>query len=241
MPYVIAHRGASIEAPENTIASIKRALALKSHYVEIDVRLSKEGVPILLHDDSAARMLGISCAPFVHDLSLSEIQAIDVGRLFNPAFIGETIPTLAEVLRLEWKKTGLMLEIKECPQNPQVIVEAIFRVLIETPNLPPSLIIGSFSPSIIQEVQRHQHRLPSLQVIGIVEESEMLDSFLKQDLHHLALWHPLITNELIHSLHSKQFDVWAFTIDSPDIAKSLVSLGITGIISNDPQTILKGY
>lgn len=242
MPHIIAHRGASIEAPENTLASIKRALALKSHYVEVDVRLSKEGIPMLLHDDSAARMIGTSYAPFIHDLTLSEIQTIDIGQFFNPLFVGEQIPTLAQALQLDWGQTGLMLEIKECPQQPDIIVKEVFQVLAQASSLPSPLIIGSFSPSIIHEVQKHQHRLSSLiRIIGIIEESEMLVPFLKQEIPSLALWHPLITAELMHSLHSQNFDVWAFTIDDLPMAKSLASLGISGIISNDPQTMLSGF
>lgn len=242
LPHIIAHRGASLEAPENTLSSIKRALALNSHYVEMDVRLSKEGVPILLHDDSAARMLGSSYSPFVHDLTLPQIQAIDIGQFFHPRFAGEKVPTLAQALELDWGKTGLMLEIKECYESPRIVVKEIFHVLEQSHTLPSSLIIGSFAPSIIMEIKKYQNSLPiPIRIIGIIEESEMLAPFLKLDIPSLALWHPLINAQLMQQLHSLNFEAWTFTIDDFAMAKSLVSLGIRGIISNDPQLMLKEF
>lgn len=238
MLQIIAHRGASKEAPENTLAAIKRALALKSHCVEIDVRLSKEGIPVLLHDEAIVQPSKADCAPLIHHLTLPEIQKIDVGRAFGQEFTGETIPTLADVLALDWNDTGLMIEIKECPQEPELVVKAVFQVLAAAKKLPPFLVLGSFSIDIVQEIARYQDQYPAMRVIGIVEEPDMVARFVAKKLRHLAIWHPLVTEDLMRALLSRNIDIWTFTVDDPNLAQLLITLGVSGIISNDPKLML---
>jgi glycerophosphoryl diester phosphodiesterase len=237
---IIAHRGASKEAPENTLAAIKRAISLKVDYVEIDVRLSKEGIPVLLHDPSAARMIGVKKTPLIHQLPLVQIQELDVGQRFGHAFIGEKIPTLWEALSLDWNHTGLMIEIKECPQHPKILVDAVLAVITQMKKPLPHVIIGSFSIEIIKEVQQHlaDFTFP-MGIIGIIEKLEKLTPFIEQGVKHVALWYRLITPNLVHSLKEQGIAIWTFTVDDITMAKNLISSGINGIISNDPQMMIE--
>lgn len=238
-PKIIAHRGASKEAPENTLSAIKRAIALKVDYVEIDVRLSKDGIPLVIHDSSVARMTGIKDYPSIPHLTFSQIQQIDVGQRFGKSFQGEKIPSLSEVLSLDWKQTKLMLEIKKCPQKEDVLVKAIFNILSEMKTL-PSIIMGSFSVEIIQEVQQQlKHSLIPIETIGIVEKHEMLTPFIELKMNHIAIWYKLITPYLVQDLTDKKIDLWTFTVDDVNVAKFLISLGVKGIISNDPKTMIE--
>lgn len=233
---IIAHRGASEQTPENTISAINLALELQADYVEIDVRVSKEGIPVVLHDPSAARMIGAASSPPIDELALLQIQQIDIGRLFGKAFVGEKIPTLMEVLNLNWNQTGLMIEIKECSERPEILVSKIFNVISNIKKTPPDIIFGSFSPDIIREVQRQSPMLNSpIKTIGIVEEPDLLHPFLEQGLKHLALWYKIVTPELMRSLKEKEICVWTFTVDDFNVAHFLISLGISGIITNIPK------
>lgn len=239
-PLVIAHRGASVEAPENTMAAIRRAIALNADYVEIDVRLSKEGIPIVLHDPSTARMTGEKNTLPVRQLTLPQIKEIAIGQRFGKVFAEEKIPTLMEVLSLDWKNTGLMIEIKKSVKNPQVIVDAVFQVLTHVKQPLPSLSIGSFSIDIVKEVQKQSNRLnPLPEIIGIVEKPEMVALFMKQQVKRLALWYRLINWDLVRSLKEKKMEIWTFTVDDLEVAKFLISLGINGIISNDPKKMME--
>ena len=93
MVITIAHRGASAIAPENTLASIHAAIALGVDYVETDVRLTQDGVPILLHDADLNRTGGMSHSLPVHQLSFKEIQKADAGTWFDQKFAGEKVPS----------------------------------------------------------------------------------------------------------------------------------------------------
>lgn len=240
MENIIAHRGASKEAPENTIASINRALDLGANFIEIDVRLSKDRIPVVIHDPSPARMIGVKSAPAVNQMTLAEIQQFDIGKLFGKAFIGEKIPTLLDVLNLNWKKTGLMIEIKKSVQQPKVVVKAVFEVLAQTSLPLPFIIIGSFSPEIISEAKNSLDQINQpIELIGIAEKPDMIDAFIELDIKRLALWYKLISPELINYLEENGIDIWSFTIDDLKTAQFLISLGVNGIISNDPQAMIE--
>ncbi|HEV8052261.1 MAG TPA: glycerophosphodiester phosphodiesterase family protein [Parachlamydiaceae bacterium] len=238
--HIIAHRGGAKEVPENTMAALKWALDLKVDCIEIDVRLSKEGIPVVLHDPSAARMIGALKSPQINRLTLSQIQEFDVGLLFGNAYFGEKIPTLLDVLNLNWKKTGLMIEIKKGKQRAKVLVDAVFDVLASVKMNLPLIIIGSFSVEVVKEIQNHPLLAElNIEVIGIVEKPEMIPRFLELDIKRLALWYKIITPSLIQPILKKNIDIWSFTVDDIKIAQFLISLGINGIISNVPKMMLK--
>lgn len=239
-PAIIAHRGASDAAPENTLSAIRKALELDVDFVEIDVRLSQDGVPILMHDESLARIAGSEHAPHVHHLSLPQLLEVDAGNWFHPKFSGEKIPTLAEVLALSWRSTGLMIEIKECPQTPEEVVAAVFDVLLGCKHALPRLVIGSFSLHTLLEVKKHLHRLKEpAEMIGIPEKWDMIIPFIEHGTHRLAIWHKLINPTLMHLLqHEKKIDVWTFTVNDVADAQSMISLGVKGIICDAPSLML---
>jgi len=249
-PKIIAHRGASSSAPENTLSSIRKALSLEVDYIEIDVRLSNDGIPVVIHDESLVRTGRIitndhssaAHAPFeianplVHELTLNEIKSYDVGSWFHDSYVGEPVPTLQEVLQENWLGTGLMIEIKECDQSPKVIVEAIFEVLNNMPALPSNLLIGSFCLETITEVnKRLDPSKPIAQVIGIAESSDMIPQFLQNGASHIALCQSILTPDLVDRLNKQDVEVWTFTVDDHLFAKKLVSYGVSGIISNAPS------
>jgi glycerophosphoryl diester phosphodiesterase len=239
LPRIIAHRGVSSEAPENTLSSVKKALDLGVHCVEIDVRLSKDGTPVVLHDPSASRMAGVKGAIPVSQLTLSEIKEFDVGRHFDDAYIGERIPTLLDVLNLNWQNTHLMIEIKKSYKKPHSIVKAVFQAIEDAKSPPSNILIGSFSHEIIKEAQKQRlPNGPNVEFIGIVEKLNLIDPFISQNVKRIAIWHKMADKDLIHSLTKKGMEVWSFTVDDPQLAQNLIALGIKGIISNDPKLML---
>jgi glycerophosphoryl diester phosphodiesterase len=245
-PKIIAHRGDSSSAPENTLSSIRKALALHVDYIEIDVRLSKDGIPVVVHDETLIRTgrihhgeqssISDGSDPFIHEMTLNEIKRFDVGRWFHDSFIGEPVPTLEEVLQEDWQKTGLMIEIKECDQSPTLIVEAIFKVLNRMSFLPSNLMIGSFCLQTITEIKKRLTPLdPIARVIGIAEDLEMIPHFLQNDVKCFALCQSILSPELVSELNEQDVDVWTFTVDDHHFAQKLVSYGVSGIISNTPS------
>jgi glycerophosphoryl diester phosphodiesterase len=236
---IIAHRGASGISPENTLSAIEKAISLHVDYVEIDIRLSLDNIPVVIHDPSLRRTTGLREAPFVHRSTLAEIKRWDVGKAFDNIFAGQTVPTLEEVLQLPWKNTGLMIEIKNCPQPEKQLVEAIFHTISAVPSLPP-LVIGSFSPEIVKWISKFRsEKLQMIRPIAIIEKQEMIEVFLSLGLKHIALWYKLISPPLVDFFREKEIEVWVFTVNHIREARFLYSLGIEGIISNYPDKISK--
>jgi glycerophosphoryl diester phosphodiesterase len=231
MPKLIAHRGASADAPENTLRAIKEALQLNIDAVEIDVHLSKDGIPIVIHDATTRRTTNSPTTTRVEDLTLEQIKRLDAGSWFGNKFIGEKIPTLAEVLALDFNTKGLMIEIKEDHIPAVDAVSAVMSALDSQLSL-PELSLGSFSPEIVNEIQRQASKayIP----MGIIEKPHLLDAFKGRQLTRFAIQYKLLNPQLIRELHEDGADVWAFTVDDIHIARFLTSIHTDGIITNVP-------
>lgn len=235
---IIAHRGVSIEAPENTLAAFERAFDLGVDYVELDVRLNRDAIPAVIHDPSFnPHNFPEDEALLVENMSFAEIKALDAGSWFNPLFAGERIPSLEEVLLLNRKSSGLMIEIKEGKHSPFTTAFAVFSLLSK---IPPSqhspIIIGSFSPEILSAIQQESKSFP---LIGILEHIRMVSPFLEMGIKHLALCSKVVNSALIRDLHQLKIKTWIYTVNNPDEAKELIKMGVDGIISDDPAKMMK--
>jgi glycerophosphoryl diester phosphodiesterase len=122
-PRVVAHRGASIEAPENTLAAFRRAWQLGAEGIELDVRLSKDGAVVVIHDATTRRLAGVDRP--VADQTLAELQALDVGGWKDARHAGERIPTLAEVLATVPAGGTVFVEIKSEAATAPAVARAI--------------------------------------------------------------------------------------------------------------------
>ncbi len=230
MVELIAHRGASKEAPENTLASFSKALEIGVDWIEMDVHLSKDGIPVVLHDAFPGRTARGETQGRITDLSLAQIKALDAGSWFNASFTQEKIPTLKETLSLDNGATGWMIEIKKGHSFVKPLVSTILEVVGH--QTPQRFRIGSSSPHIIEEIRTQD---PGCPLIGIVEDFNMAALFEELNLPYLAIWYKLANPAWISRLHEKGCKVWAFTVDDPKIAEFLASIGIDGIITNNPR------
>lgn len=116
---VIAHRGASAYAPENTLAAFEKAVAMGAHWFELDCTLSKDGRVIVIHDDDLERTAGLPAA--VADLTLAEIRRAEAGSWFDESFRGERIPTLNDALDLARGRIGVYVEIKNADDDTELL------------------------------------------------------------------------------------------------------------------------
>ncbi len=229
---VIAHRGASAEAPENSLKSIGLAIEQNADYVEIDVRLTKDGVPVIIHDPSAE---GIA----VHELTALSLRQYEIEKIFNGRVIKERIPTLEEIFQRDWIESGIMIEIKKCPQADSEIVQAVMEILIKSVKIPKKIIMGSFSLEIVREVAQRKNQCKApIQTIGIVEEEKFIDEFLSMRVDMIAMWHPLINRPVVEKLRSHGVCLWAFTVNDCNVASSLQKAGVDGIITDVPSKML---
>lgn len=122
-PTVIAHRGASAYAPENTLAAFERAVAQGAPWYELDCHLASDGGVIVAHDNDLDRVAGIT--GLLRDKSVAELQALDVGSWFGPNFAGERMPTLTESLAMAKGRIGVYVEIKNAADDSALIDQII--------------------------------------------------------------------------------------------------------------------
>lgn len=235
IPKIIAHRGYSCAAPENTIAAIQAALDLKVDFIEFDVRLTKDNVPIIFHDTTIIRTTNKKNLSRIGSLAFSEISSLDAGGWFHPKYKGEKIPSLKDVLNLNWGTTGMMIEIKQSPKPDDLVVKKILET-INTNQVSHKIVIGSFSLPLVLELKKQSKN--SLELIGIIEQEHMVKSFVNEDIKHLAIWHKLMTPSLMSWLHEQKIKVWAFTIDDMARIHSLSPFKYDGIISNKPHLLM---
>ncbi len=228
---LIAHRGASKEAPENTLASIHKALEIGVDLIEIDVHLTKDNVPVVIHDAILGKTTNNTLQERITHLTWAQVQQLDVGSWFGEAFAGEKIPSLEQVLAIDRGSTGLMIEIKKGHSSVKPLVSAVLDLVFKYKS--PHYVIGSFSYHIVEELKK---RWPECPICGIVEDFNMVSTFKEMNLPRVVLWHKLANPELIQSFHQENAEVWVYTVDD-HAAEALASFGVDGLITNDPRNL----
>ncbi len=200
-----------MEALENTLPAFERAIELGTDYIECDIRLTKDKVPIVFHDDKESETL-------ICELTFKEVKNRN-----------ENIPTFEELLNLEFEKTGLMIEIKKTkhPSDVKIIYDAL-----KSCDSLPHFFIGSIEVNLVAYLKKLDSELP---LIGIVESEKQLDAFLELQPQVLAFHHPLLNPKRIAILHAKKIEVWGWTIDDPSFHME----GLDGIITNNVAHFLQ--
>lgn len=149
-PIVVAHRGVTQLAPENTMPAFIEAIRAGADAVELDVQCSSDGTPIVMHDRSLRRTTQIKGR--VKQYKLAELKTLDAGGWFGEQFVGESIPTLAEVLDRLGDKTRFVIELKPYQRRPEQFVKAVFQLVTERKLLHRVLFL-SFDPRILTQLK----------------------------------------------------------------------------------------
>ncbi|MDF9839407.1 glycerophosphoryl diester phosphodiesterase [Paenibacillus sp. PastF-1] len=165
----IAHRGASGYAPENTIPAIELAIEMQADYIELDIHLTKDKIPVVIHDETVNRTTG--SRGYVKNMTLEQIKQLDAGSWFNEAYpmfareqyAGITIPTLDEVFETFGDKTRYMIEIKEPGVNSQI--EALLNEAIEKYKLEDVVSVHSFSSASLRKLHALNPEIPLYQLV----------------------------------------------------------------------------
>ena len=247
---IIAHRGASAEAPENTLASFRRALALGVERIELDVRLTRDGVPVVIHDEALTRTTDGEGK--VDDRPLAEIRRFSAGAWFGARFTGERVPTLEEVYRLVAGRAEMNVEIKGAENGSCEIGLAALRVALASGALDHS-IFSSFEPKALEacRTKAHDARLallvqPGDLVLTGEDPEEALQAAVVgrvapwRGLHLEAvnLHRSLACAPLVRVLHAQRWEVNVFTVDDPEEAKALAAREVDGLFTNDPARLM---
>lgn len=250
----IGHRGASGYAPEHTIPSYDLALEMGAYYIEQDLQLTKDGVLIVMHDetlDRTARGPAENCTGLVRDKTLAQIKTCDVGSWFNeaypeyasPSYAGLKIPTLEEVFRKYRGSVNYYIETKS-PESAPGMEEELLRLmekyhLTERAERDWQVLIQSFSPASLKKIQSLNPRLPLIQLYAdagntpqtVQAQLDLADTYAvgigpsKND----------VDDSLTVAARARCLDVHPYTVNDPEEMKSLIEAGVSGVFTNFPD------
>jgi glycerophosphoryl diester phosphodiesterase len=229
---VLAHRGASAYAPQNTIPSFKKALEMKAQGIELDVQLSSDGVPVIIHDFMLDKTTDLS--GFVHTHSWQELRKADAGLWFGQEFRGTQIPSLEEVLALIPKDVLLNVEIKSITSLNQPVAPIVSQILNQETDR--NLIVSSFNHPILKEFQSLS---PDVK-LGILTANDFIDfpSYVESSGIRPYSIHPeasYLSSRFIGDCHKREWKVMTYTINSVPQSRMVESLGTDGIFSDYPD------
>lgn len=249
-PFIIAHRGTSALAPENTFAAFRRAIDCGAEGLEFDVQLSKDGVPMVIHDFDLKR-LG-NRADLVKNLTADELQKIDVGSWFNrrfkekadEKFSSETVPTFGRLLEFLKNYQGILyVELKFADDAVEKSVEKVCEMISDSEFL-PQVKLKSFN---LKAVRHAKENFPAIRTVALFEPQfktvfrKKISIFDAADAHladEISLHYSLATRKTVENAKKRNLPVTIWTVDQTVWVKRAIDLGIEAIISNNPARLL---
>lgn len=236
IPPVIGHRGAALHGPENTIAGIEEAARRGARMVEIDVRLTADGQPVIFHDDVLDRTTN-GAGPI--DAALfDEVRHLDAGMRFGPGWEGERIPTLEEVIAATASLSlDLNIEIKSLPERAgETARVALARAAELWPSARPVPMISSFHQEALVEACRLVPDWPRGLLLG-KDETGWQTRAGQIGAYSLNIDHTPQTRESIAGFLGFGRPVLCYTVNDPGRARDLFGWGVTALISDAPDRI----
>jgi glycerophosphoryl diester phosphodiesterase len=240
-PLIIAHRGGALESTENTIGAFQRAAKIGADGIETDIRLTRDGVVVIYHDEYFGRVEGLperQRTRLISDLSYSEVSAqtlISVGDDNGD----RRVPTLNDVLSNV--QAGLLnIELKRGARFDDLVDKTIAvlkrypqldRVVLETPSLETAKKVrAAIGPGLKLHINPgYDDSVPFLQ---------SLERVLKFRPHSVSVSYKKLSHEIVELAHKAGVEVWVWTVNSPDIAQAMAILGVDAIKTDRPTALL---
>jgi glycerophosphoryl diester phosphodiesterase len=232
---VMAHRGASAAAPENTIAAVQLAIDSGAQWVEIDVQETADGRIAVIHDSDLRKIGGSPLT--VAGSTLAQLRQVDIGSWFSPEFAGQRIPTLEEVLLLCKGRIGVNIELKY--YGKQVRLEERVADIVERTGMTDQVMFMSLSYDGIQVL----HRLRPEWKVGLLS-SVAIGKLAELDVDFLALNGRAGSRHLIRAAHQQGKEVFAWTVNDPVAMASMIGRGADALITDEPAlavTVMKEF
>lgn len=236
IPRIIGHRGAKAHAPENTLASVRLARAHGARWVEVDVKLSRDGAPVLMHDERLERTT--DGRGEVRDMDLADLRRLDAGRWFSTEYAGERIPTLEEFLDLAaGLGLGVNLEVKPCPGREAETARIALEVARgrAAPGLP--VLVSSFAVESLETALATAPDWPR----GYLMDEEHPDWAAVADRIGAATLNVNArhqTRESVAAYRASGRPVLCYTVNDPSRAAELLAWGVSAVFTDDPREML---
>ncbi len=241
-PVVFAHRGFSHVAPENTMSAFKACIDHGVRAIEIDIHLCASGDLVVIHDHTVKRVSGEDGV--VEDMSIKDLKQLEVGSWFSEEFQGERIPLLEEVFEAYGDSFCFNIEMKSREKRDFGLAEKTCR-LVEHYGLSDRCIVSSFNPLQVRYVEKHSRTDISTAVI--FADKPDVPRYLRRGMGRflttgciLQVDHRQVTPKWFRRFHDrKRYHVIPWTVDDPGRIRELLSLGVDGIVSNNPKAAME--
>ena len=252
-PLIIAHRGDSAHAPENTLAAFQKAIEAGADGIEFDVRLTRDGEVVVFHDSSLARITGRKGR--VLQFTAAELKELDSGSWFNrrhpeiadETFAKERIPTLRGVLRLFEHFEGILyVELKCRDEDVKRLAKAVSEIIRDSPLL-PRIIVKSFK---LRSIPLVRELCPGVRTAALFapkfrnllrKEKHILRLAEEAGADEISVHYTLATRKLCGEAARRGFDVVIWTVDTVRWVRRGAELGLKAIITNDPQKLINRW
>ena len=230
---VIAHRGASGHAPENTLAAFRKAAALGAPFVETDLHLTRDAHFVAIHDETLERTT--NGRGRVREFTLAELRKLDAGSWFGSDFTGERIPTLPDILEFANKNDEVFyLELKLT--GTWGGEHALVGALQQSGEI-ARVVVMSFEPRVLESLRKSEATL----MTALLYEGALRDPFDKAlacGARQMAVRGDLVTPALLAEARRRDLQVVCWTVNNPAHVRALVAAGVDGIISDYPERVL---
>lgn len=232
LPPLIAHRGASADAPENTLASARLAWEQHADGLELDLHLTADGELVVIHDPDVRRTTGQTGT--IAQLTLAQIRRLDAGGGKDPRFAGERIPSLAEMLGVTPKSKLLYVELKAGAE----LIAPLAAILESAAWTLPAIAFLGFDPAVLRAVKQRLPRFPAY-LLAETPAAPSIASLIaecgRSDFQGLNLEHTWpITPAELEAVRTDRLQLHAWDVDDPDEARRWIGWGAASLTTNRP-------
>lgn len=237
-PLIIGHRGASMYAPENTLAAFNLAYQQGADGIELDAKLTVDGEVVVIHDQTLERTTGVPGK--VIEKTLAQLKALDAGSHFSNQFQGEQIPTLEEVFVQLGGKLLINVELTSYASPGDMLPEKVAQ-LVKKHGIEERILFSSFHPVILTRIKRLLPGVPAALLtgegfLGFIGRSYFGRMVSPEAIHPFF---PYATRTFIDREHERRRKVNVWTVNSADDMQRLINDNVDGIITDDPITALR--
>lgn len=238
--WVIAHRGVSGSYPENTLSAFQAAIDIRAEMVELDVSISKDGIPVVVHDRTVDRTTDFEGD--VQSFSLEDLKKMEVGAWFSEEFRGEEFPTLKNSLELMKDKLAVNIEIKTEAVSDEIqggVVDKALQIVTDL-DMSSSVIFSSFDYRVMEQLNVLDPKMAKALLYEASQSAELLPSELVQkykiDIFNCS--YKQLSVKWINDLQKHKIPYFVYTVNEPELMKELIEKGVSGIFTDFPQELI---
>jgi glycerophosphoryl diester phosphodiesterase len=238
MMLVAAHRGASGHAPENTMAAFHAAFAAGADLIELDVRFTRDLVPVVIHDRTLARTAGGRGA--VATLTLAELSRYDAGAWFHSRFAGQRVPSLATVLHELPPALGINIEVKtDGDRRPRFALAARLREAIHAARGSRQIMVSSFDHRFLKAFRKCAPRDPLGVLLHPVRDLVRRPVHIARrlDAAYILCSRSLVRRSMVDAAHEEGYGVGVYTVNDAAMLPRLTRYGVDLVFTNFPGEI----